>query len=259
MRSPRRRSAQTLLAAGRILAFGRGLLPTRPECSNIASAVGVAQYVAITAEIAWLLGRGRILDWGAGWGQNSLLLSTHGFEVVAYDVEDNGAASGLLATTNVRYVVEPGSRLPFADGEFDGVLNCGVLEHVDDEAQALAELRRILRPNGLLFTYHLPNRHAYTEWLARRLGRFHHERTYTLRQAVSIFERAGFRVLACRPFHMLPRNIWGRLATRLALSEGLARTCDALDTALVRLPGLGRFATAWALILRRDDLRGRNL
>ena len=103
--------------------------------------------------------------------------------VVAYDVEDKGAASGLLRETDVRYVVTPGPELPFADGEFDAVLNCGVLEHVDDEGAALAELRRVLRPGGRLFTYHLPNRYAYTEWLGRRLGRFHHDRTYTRHEA----------------------------------------------------------------------------
>ncbi|MGH7318166.1 MAG: class I SAM-dependent methyltransferase, partial [Candidatus Rokuibacteriota bacterium] len=148
-------------AAVRVLGFGRAHIAERPEVANIASAVGVAQYVAIADEVAGRLGRGerwRVLDWGAGWGQTSLLLWAHGLEVVAYDVEDKGAASGLLAGVGVPYVVEAGPKLPFADGAFDAVLNCGVLEHVDDAGCALGELRRVLRPGGWLFTYHLPNR-----------------------------------------------------------------------------------------------------
>ena len=154
-----------------------------------------------------------MLDWGAGWGQTSLLLRAHGARVVAYDVEDKGAASGLLRETDVRYVVTPGPGLPFADGEFDAVLNCGVLEHVDDEGAALAELRRVLRPGGRLFTYHLPNRYAYTEWLGRRLGRFHHERTYTRREA-SRPVRAG-RV-SRRGLPRLPRAAAERVGTAVA-------------------------------------------
>lgn len=235
----------------RILAFGRVGVARRPECSNIASAIGVAQYVAIAKDVAKRLGQARILDWGAGWGQTSLLLRAHGFAVVAYDVEDKGAAAGLLADTDVPYVVNPGPGLPFPDGAFDAVLNCGVLEHVDDADSALAELRRILRAGGWLFTYHLPNRHAYAEWLGRRLGRFHHDRAYTRREAVRLFEWADFRVLECRPFHILPRNLWARAPGAALLGERAARAYEALDARLLRVPGLARLATAWALVARR--------
>jgi ubiquinone/menaquinone biosynthesis C-methylase UbiE len=197
------------------------------------------------------VGGRRILDWGAGWGQTSLLLRAHGLDVVAYDVDDKGAAAGLLAGGDVPYVVARGPALPFAAAEFDAVLNCGVLEHVADETAALAELYRVLRPGGRLFTYHLPNRHAYAEWLGRRLGRFHHDRTYTRAQACHLFEQAGFRVLACRPFHLLPRNVWGGPSRRVDLAAGVAQAYDALDAALVRVPGLARLATAWALVAAR--------
>lgn len=222
----------------------------------MASAVGVRQYVAMAAEVAERLGRGRVLDWGAGWGQLSLLLRAHGLEVVAYDVESKGAGDGLLAGAGVPYVVDPGPRLPFADEEHDAVLNCGVLEHVDDAVSALAELRRVLRPGGLLFTYHLPNRHAWTEWLGRRLGRFHHDRTYTRPGATGLFEAAGFRVLHCRPFHLLPRNVWGRAPRWLRPGWRGARAYDALDTLLLRVPLLSRLATAWALVAVKRSGRG---
>ena len=112
-------SATIEAAAARVLAFGRQRLARYPECSNIASPIGLAQYLAIAAEVAAWTGPGRILDWGAGWGQTSLLLRANGTRVVAYDIEDKGAASGLLRGTDVRYVVTPGPELPFAEGEFD--------------------------------------------------------------------------------------------------------------------------------------------
>jgi 2-polyprenyl-3-methyl-5-hydroxy-6-metoxy-1,4-benzoquinol methylase len=238
-------------AAARVLAFGRCGLAGQPECANIASPIGLAQYLAIAAEVAAWVDRGRTLDWGAGWGQTSLLLRAHGVRVVAYDVEDKGAAAGLLRGTAVPYVVTPGPGLPFVDGAFDAVLNCGVLEHVEDEQRALSELRRVLRPGGRLFTYHLPNRYAYTEWLGRRLGRFHHERTYTQREASRLFERAGFRVDECRAFHVLPRNVWGRLATRVPMTPWAGVAYDRLDAVVAKIPGIRTLATAWALIAHR--------
>jgi len=42
-------------------------------------------------------------------------------------------------------------RLPFADGSFDAVIAQAVLEHVVDPWQAVEEMHRVLRPNGLVY------------------------------------------------------------------------------------------------------------
>jgi SAM-dependent methyltransferase len=250
------RTGAVVAARGRILAFGRAAVPTHAECSNIASAPGVAQYVRIARAVAARVPGGRVLDWGAGWGQTSLLLAALGLRVTAYDVEDKGAGSALLAGTGVPYVIDPGPRLPFGDAIFDAVLNCGVLEHVPDERGALAELRRVLRPGGWLLTFHLPNRYAYTEWLGRRLGRFHHDRTYSRTEAIALFAGAGLEVLACRPYHVLPRNVWGRTVAGRRAGDRAAALLDRLDAGLEFLPGLSRLATAWQVLARRPGADG---
>jgi SAM-dependent methyltransferase len=56
-------------------------------------------------------------------------------------------------------------RLPFRDGSFDLVTANMVVEHVDDPAALLAEVRRVLRPGGR-FLLHTPNRNFYQIWLS---------------------------------------------------------------------------------------------
>jgi SAM-dependent methyltransferase len=97
---------------------------------------------------------------------------------------------------------------PFADGAFDVVLFCEVLEHLlDDPLWPLREIKRILRPGGILVVT-TPNV-ARLENVARLLagenihdpysaygsyGR--HNREYTLQELRLLLEHAGFVVNA---------------------------------------------------------------
>jgi SAM-dependent methyltransferase len=89
---------------------------------------------------------GRVLDFGAGGGQQALRLQELGFEVDAVDLE---------SSPHVEKRVFPvksydGLTLPFADGHFDVVMSSNVLEHVVDLPHALSELARVLKPDGLM-------------------------------------------------------------------------------------------------------------
>ena len=42
------------------------------------------------------------------------------------------------------------TRLPFADGSFDRMIAAEVLEHIPDDAAAIAELARVLQPGGTM-------------------------------------------------------------------------------------------------------------
>ena len=55
-----------------------------------------------------------------------------------------------------RVVQAPAEELPFEDASFDAVVSTLVLCGVDDQARALGEVRRVLRPGGrLLFIEHV--------------------------------------------------------------------------------------------------------
>lgn len=92
----------------------------------------------------------RILDAGSGTGANLRLLSALGFTRV----------TGLdLSPEAIRHCAEKGlgrveladvCALPFPDGSFDLVLATDIIEHVEDDALALRELRRVMKPGGHL-------------------------------------------------------------------------------------------------------------
>ena len=47
-------------------------------------------------------------------------------------------------------VVADATALPYPDGSFDRIIAAEVLEHVDDDERAIAELARVLRPGGTI-------------------------------------------------------------------------------------------------------------
>jgi SAM-dependent methyltransferase len=60
--------------------------------------------------------------------------------------------------------------LPIGDASADAVLCLGVLDHVTDQAAAVAELVRIARP-GALVLVSFPNRHSPYAWWSARVWR----------------------------------------------------------------------------------------
>jgi SAM-dependent methyltransferase len=83
-------------------------------------------------------GRLRVLDVGCGPKPYYPFFADVASEYVGVDVVDNPAA-------DLRGAVEA---LPVRDASFDVVLCTQVLEHCDDPAQAVRELRRVTAPGG---------------------------------------------------------------------------------------------------------------
>jgi SAM-dependent methyltransferase len=99
------------------------------------------------------------------------------------------------------------------DGEFDVVCAFDVLEHVDDDRDALARMHRAVRPGGgvvLLVPQH--------KWLWSAADAFaHHRRRYTRRELAQRVRAAGFEVVFASSFTtvLLPAVVLSRFFRRV--------------------------------------------
>jgi SAM-dependent methyltransferase len=126
----------------------------------------LAAWLRAQADEARARGSYRVLDVGCG-PKPYYPYFADAAEYVGVDVVDNPAAE-------LRGSVEA---LPVDDGSFDVVLCTQVLEHCDDPAQAVRELRRVLAPGGRVLAsthgvqvYH-PSPQDYWRWTHEGLRR----------------------------------------------------------------------------------------
>jgi 2-polyprenyl-3-methyl-5-hydroxy-6-metoxy-1,4-benzoquinol methylase len=116
---------------------------------HLASPLCVSDYIRIADTTSRAMRGARLLDWGCGYGQLSYLLTRRGVEVTAYDTGSAIVDSPVPRTPGMRAVCGTHPyHLPFRSGAFDGVLACGVLEHVVNMGESLDEIRRVLVPRG---------------------------------------------------------------------------------------------------------------
>ena len=88
------------------------------------------------------------------------------------------------------YVVADGTRLPFRDGAFRQVVCSEVLEHVEDDTAAVAELARVLGPSGHACIT-VPHRQFYFAADDRFVGHF---RRYERFQVEAMLDAAGLSI-----------------------------------------------------------------
>jgi len=96
---------------------------------------------------------GRMLNLGSGEGDIDAALATYATELESCDVNEADVAHAKSLNAgipNVRYSVEDGEALSFADDSFDVVTCLEVIEHVPRPTAMLAEIARVIRPGGAL-------------------------------------------------------------------------------------------------------------
>lgn len=95
-----------------------------------------------------------VLDFGCGDGALSYLLYKKGFKVHGGDTSkvaiDIAIKQHNKYKTNVSFSVVSDYSTPFSNSYFDSVVMCDVLEHVRYPEKLLNEIKRIVKPNGVV-------------------------------------------------------------------------------------------------------------
>jgi SAM-dependent methyltransferase len=133
-----------------------------------------------------------VLNGGAGQGTLSRKLVELGFEVTSTDVSP-AAVETLRERAPGRILEADLTALPFAEESFDAAVLGEVLEHIEDDRAALAEVARVLRAEGVL-ALSVP---ANPKLFAKSDAWAGHVRRYTRPELLTACAAAGFTVLRC--------------------------------------------------------------
>jgi SAM-dependent methyltransferase len=99
----------------------------------------------------------RVLDVGCGPGTITMGIARQladarviGVDVAPSQVERAREAAALARVPNVEFLAASGYDLPFPDCGFDRIFSHALMEHLAEPARAIAEMRRVLAPGGVV-------------------------------------------------------------------------------------------------------------
>jgi len=199
--------------------------------------------------------RGWVLDNGCGIGMYLERLAPNAEHAIGLEFDFDRAAEARGRPLEV--LSARGEQLPFPDESFDLMLSHEVVEHVDDDRAAVAEMVRALRPPS-------------DDTPGGRLVLFVPNRGYPF-ETHGIFWRGGYRFGNIPFVSYLPRAIRDRLAPHVRVYSGrdLERLFEGLpvrvvrrtvifgayDNLIARSPTIGRLLRSALQALERTPLR----
>jgi SAM-dependent methyltransferase len=192
----------------------------------------------------------RILEAGCGPGGNLAMLGRFG-EVAAIEPDEASRAyAAELNGVDVRHGLLP-QAIPDFGAPFDLVAAFDVIEHVDDDAGAVAALGALIAPGG----YFIATVPAYAWMWSGHDAAHHHKRRYALPAFRRLFENAGLKVRRASHFNTL---LFPPIAAvRLARSVGRKIAAHDGDEAMPPGPLNGVLRTVFGMeraLLRAADL-----
>jgi ubiquinone/menaquinone biosynthesis C-methylase UbiE len=121
----------------------------------------------------------RVLDLACGEGYGAALLARRAAHVTGVDVSAPAiehASRAYAALGNTKFAVGSCTSIPAADASFDVAISFETLEHIAGQEEFVAELARVLKPDGMLLVS-CPNKAEYTDKRGTR-NEFHVKELY---------------------------------------------------------------------------------
>ncbi len=98
-----------------------------------------------------------VLDAGCGYGGTSIALCERGADVIAVDRDERRLRELAAQCPDIEIEHSELSALPYPDDSFNLIILQDVIEHVTEPSTVLQEIRRVLRPDGMVYMS-TPNR-----------------------------------------------------------------------------------------------------
>jgi 2-polyprenyl-3-methyl-5-hydroxy-6-metoxy-1,4-benzoquinol methylase len=155
----------------------------------------------------------RVLEVGAGHGELTERLRRHS-HVTATDVSKrciDELAKRFADDGNVEVLQADVAALGAGQHLFDSAVLVNVLEHIDDDVTALADLREVVRRGGRICVFVPAFEGLYSDF-DRRIG---HRRRYRRSQLVSAFDEAGLGIVEARYVNTVGALAWWLTARRM--------------------------------------------
>lgn len=175
--------------------------PSTPEKAPSFIEKGVAFLLSIVMAKGAIpyRGQGKILDIGCGAGSYLYRLKQWGWDVYGVEPSGTGAARAQSLGLNIHHGRLQDARFP--ETFFDLVRLHHVLEHLVDPMGTMREIRRILKPDGLVYIT-VPNTRSLNFWLFGKdwygLDTPRHVISYCPEALRVLCSEAGFRIAALR-------------------------------------------------------------
>lgn len=161
-------------------------------------------------------GNEKILEIGCGRGfyLNVLSKACPKFDITGIDLNQDylSVAKVFVDDNNVKLIKADATKLPFKDKSFDRIIATEILEHIPDEAKAISEMYRVLKPDGTVMIT-VPNKNYPffwdpANWVFERLLNWHlpsniwwlagiwadHVRLYDEREIREKLREEGFKI-----------------------------------------------------------------
>lgn len=168
-----------------------------------------------------------------------------------------------LRPEKIKLVNGSATKIPFKDKSFDKAIMTEVLEHIDDDKKALAEVNRILKPGGILLitvpNFHFPFLWDPINWVLQNIFATHisgtgffagiwarHLRLYKKDDIVKIIKASGLKIVEidelttrCLPFNHHLVNLVARflydIKPSAKISDPISKFKNAKKPFLIKL------------------------
>lgn len=198
----------------------------------------------------WLPPGGRVLEAGCGFGYWVSILSERGYRAIGLDTSAVALRMGRERLRDVDLLLGNILRMPFPEGTFDGVVSLGVVEHFEEGPDAaLSELRRVLRPGGMLLLsvpYVSPARRIASRPTVAEAGAHFHQWAFTKEEMHGRIVASGFSLVGLVPYGAIKT-----LSDEVGVLRRLRDRMSSRKPGGAPLPKGRSRASGWKQVLRR--------